>query len=88
MLTDAAGNVVPTDRCECGRHKPLTPVNYCCGGCPRMAGGPIHPHHSTACNMRQEHFRDTRQGVVAEPAAVLSVRTRVGFLCGDHRPGR
>lgn len=64
MLIDAAGNgagnEVRTRRCACGRHMPDT-YESCCGTCessePRI--------HGVACSMRQEHFPDTRRGVVA-----------------------
>lgn len=61
MLIDAAGNEVESDRCGCGRHKPAS-SQFCCAYC---AGDGRGRFHVTGCNLRQEHFRDTRRGVVA-----------------------
>lgn len=61
MLIDAAGNEIATDRCACGRHMTMRREGRCCAGCPANGGDGIH---STACNMIQEHFPDTRRGVL------------------------
>lgn len=59
MLIDAAGNEMPSNYCKCGRHK-LASTPTCC----RVCAGSYNGMHSTACHMRQEHFPDTRRGVV------------------------
>lgn len=62
MLIDAAGNEVESDRCRCGRHK-VASSDLCCRECPGTSTG----RHAVGCHMRQEHFPDTRRGVVASP---------------------
>lgn len=62
MLIDAAGNEVASDRCRCGRHK-VASSGLCCRECP----GTLTGRHAVGCHMRQEHFPDTRRGVVASP---------------------
>ena len=65
MLIDAAGNEVPHDRCRCGRHK-VASSDLCCRECP----GTLTGRHAVGCHMRQEHFPDTRRGVVLSAAEV------------------
>jgi hypothetical protein len=73
VVRDAAGNAVPHDRCDCGRHKQKAdPV--CCRECTWTPGDPFG-HHSVACNLRQMLFSDTRRGCsVGQPARVLRIQ--------------
>jgi len=65
-VLDANGTEVPHERCVCGRHRQAVDA-VCCHPC---GDG----KHTSACNMRQEAFSDTRRGVFVSEGAVLRVR--------------
>jgi hypothetical protein len=74
-ILDANGKEVAHERCTCGRHRQAVD-STCCRFCPTN-------QHSSACNMRQEAFPDTRRGVFVSEGVVLRVRNherpRSGF---------
>jgi hypothetical protein len=70
VLLDANGRTVPTGRCGCGRHRMAVDA-VCCSAC----GTGLH---TSACNIRQESFPDTRRGVVvSEDARTFRVRRSI-----------
>lgn len=50
QLRDAAGRIIPTDPCSCGRPKEAAKA-HCCEGCARPHLG-MDAVHSNACNIR------------------------------------
>lgn len=70
-LIDAAGNLIPTNRCRCGRPKLATEA-LCCDGCP----GQMIGVHSSACHMRCATMGVPGFGVRFTDAPVREVRIR------------
>ena len=65
-IRDASGAIVPTDKCECGRHKEAA-KEKCCSAC--GTGG-----HGIGCILRAEQFADTKRGVSVQDSDGLRVK--------------
>lgn len=65
-VLDANGREVSHARCACGRHRQMMDA-VCCRPC---GSG----KHTSACNIRQEAFPDTRRGAFVTEGMVLRVR--------------
>lgn len=65
-VLDANGREVPHERCGCSRHRQAADA-VCCRPCGTGK-------HTSACNIRQEAFADTRRGAFVVEADVFRVR--------------
>jgi hypothetical protein len=64
-IVDANGHEVSHERCDCGRHRQSVDA-VCCRPC---GSG----KHTSACNIRQEAFPDTRRGVTITEGLVSRI---------------